>query len=61
MVAKAFVDEPNTMKAVMSSIPLGRVGHAANEIASTVLWLSSPGAGFVIGQAIVVDGGYTAH
>lgn len=61
MVAKAFVDEPDTMKAVMSSIPLGRVGHVANEIASTVLWLSSPGAGFVIGQAIVVDGGYTAH
>ncbi len=38
----------------------GRFGRA-EEIASTVLWLCSPGASFVVGVALPVDGGYTAQ
>lgn len=38
--------------------PLGRVGRP-EEVASTVLWLCSPASGFIIGQGIAVDGGYT--
>jgi NAD(P)-dependent dehydrogenase (short-subunit alcohol dehydrogenase family) len=60
MVARALENEPDTMKAVMKEIPLGRLGRS-EEIASAVLWLCGDGAGFVIGQAIVVDGGYTAR
>ena len=30
-------------------------------VASAVLWLCGPGAGFVIGHALAVDGGYTAR
>jgi NAD(P)-dependent dehydrogenase (short-subunit alcohol dehydrogenase family) len=33
----------------------------AEEIAAAVLWLYSPGASFVLGVALPVDGGYTAH
>ncbi|MFB9177793.1 SDR family oxidoreductase [Dactylosporangium sucinum] len=33
----------------------------AEEIAAAVLWLCSPGASFVVGVALPVDGGYTAR
>jgi 3-oxoacyl-[acyl-carrier protein] reductase len=36
--------------------PIGR-SATADEIASAVLWLATPGAAYVTGQAIVVDGG----
>jgi NAD(P)-dependent dehydrogenase (short-subunit alcohol dehydrogenase family) len=38
----------------------GKIG-TPEEIASAVLWLSSPGAAFTTGQDIVMDGGYTAQ
>ena len=40
--------------------PMGRLG-TQEEIANTVLWLSSNQASFMTGQAINVDGGYTAQ
>jgi len=58
MVAQAIADAPEHMAQVIDEIPVKRLGRA-EEIASAVLWLCSPGAGFTVGQALAVDGGYT--
>jgi NAD(P)-dependent dehydrogenase (short-subunit alcohol dehydrogenase family) len=47
-------------KTIATQTPVGRIG-TPEEIASAVLWLSSPGAAFITGQDITVDGGYTAQ
>jgi NAD(P)-dependent dehydrogenase (short-subunit alcohol dehydrogenase family) len=43
-----------------AATPIGRLGQG-EEIAASVLWLCSPGASFIIGVALPVDGGYTAQ
>ncbi|WP_425613546.1 SDR family oxidoreductase [Anatilimnocola sp. NA78] len=45
---------------VISEEPVGRMG-TPEEIAAAVMWLCSDGAGFVIGHAMVVDGGQTVQ
>ena len=49
-------DDPGLYNATLASIPFGRMGRP-EEIASVVLFLASPAAGWVTGQSIVVDGG----
>ncbi len=43
---------------IAKHVPIGRAGRP-EEIASVVLWLCSPGASYVVGHALTVDGGMT--
>jgi NAD(P)-dependent dehydrogenase (short-subunit alcohol dehydrogenase family) len=60
MVAGMLVSQAEAMKELMKDVPIGRLGRA-EEVAAAVLWLCSPAASFVIGHALVVDGGYTVR
>jgi NAD(P)-dependent dehydrogenase (short-subunit alcohol dehydrogenase family) len=60
MVTGMLETQPEAMDALMKEVPIGRLGKA-EEIADAVLWLCSPGAAFVIGHALPVDGGYTVR
>src|SRR5439155_6736060 len=59
MVADMLARGELDMAEAVRNQPIGRLG-TADEIAAAVLWLCSPGASFVVGVALSVDGGYTA-
>lgn len=46
------------MDTQLARIPMSRQGDL-DELAATLVWLCGEGAGYVTGQTVVVDGGYT--
>lgn len=49
-----------SLEDAVMAMPIARIGRA-EEIAAAVLWLCSPGASFVIGVSLPVDGGFVAQ
>ena len=60
MVTEMLKSQADAIKEILREQPIGRLGRS-DEIAAAVLWLCSPGASFVLGAALPVDGGFTAH
>jgi NAD(P)-dependent dehydrogenase (short-subunit alcohol dehydrogenase family) len=60
MVSGMLKNEPGVMQEMMRDVPARRLG-TATEVANAVVWLCSSKASFVTGQALAVDGGYTAR
>lgn len=59
-MTRQFMDaNPDLAKLWESMIPVGRMGEPADLVGAT-LFLASSDSGYVTGQSIVVDGGYTA-
>jgi NAD(P)-dependent dehydrogenase (short-subunit alcohol dehydrogenase family) len=52
--------DPAAMQEFLRDQPIGRMGRPT-EVAAAVLWLCSPGASFILGVALPVDGGFVAH
>jgi Dehydrogenases with different specificities (related to short-chain alcohol dehydrogenases) len=57
-VLPGFIDSLPEKEEFRARIPLGRYGRM-DEIAETILFLASDGAGYITGQNIRVDGGIT--
>jgi len=60
MVQDVIRETPELEEELQQLHPIGRIAEPA-EIAEAALWLCSGRASFVLGSALVVDGGYTAQ
>jgi NAD(P)-dependent dehydrogenase (short-subunit alcohol dehydrogenase family) len=60
MVQSMTGGDAKALAEMVKNEPIGRLGEP-EEIAAAVLWLCSPGASFVVGHTLLVDGSYTAR
>lgn len=60
MIDRITHEDPETEKAFAALHPMNRMG-TVDEVASAIVWLCGPEAGFITGQALAVDGGLVAR
>jgi len=59
-LAKQVLADPDYLQEVLSRTPLRRIGKP-EEVAATIAFLCMEGAGYITGQVIPVDGGFTVY
>jgi gluconate 5-dehydrogenase len=55
----AMVDHPHIAPRLKARTPMGRFGEVS-EVAAAAVFLASPGASYVTGHTLMVDGGWSA-
>jgi NAD(P)-dependent dehydrogenase (short-subunit alcohol dehydrogenase family) len=60
LLAAGGLDDPEMRQGIEALHPVNRLGNV-DEVASAVIWLCTDGASFTTGEALTVDGGYTAR
>jgi NAD(P)-dependent dehydrogenase (short-subunit alcohol dehydrogenase family) len=60
MAVAVTKSDPEIIKSMLAREPIGRFGEP-REIAAAVVWLCTPAASFMIGNAMAVDGGVLAQ
>jgi NAD(P)-dependent dehydrogenase (short-subunit alcohol dehydrogenase family) len=60
MVEQSAADNPEQIEQAVAATPVGRLGEPT-EVGDAAVWLCSDEAGFVTGETLTIDGGYTSQ
>jgi Tropinone reductase 1 len=59
-LARQVMDDDQYLADILDRTPMGRIGEP-EEVARTVAFLCMPGAGYITGQCLAIDGGFSTY
>lgn len=59
-LTEAILDDKDKLAKILARTPMKRIGEV-EEVASAVAFLCLPGASYITGQCIAIDGGFTSY